>query len=115
MSGWPPRDLPEQEEDAFAMAREYGTSVETIASPEKVWRVWSDMSTWGEWNPNVSTMDWEGGFASGTAGVMNTNAGQHHQMELGDVQPGRSFALHTRGGSGTRFPFHRRIQPPAAN
>ena len=46
------------------MAREYGTSVETIASPEKVWRVWSDMSTWGEWNPNVSTMDWEGGFHS---------------------------------------------------
>jgi len=27
------------------MAREYGTSVETSASPENVWRVWSDMST----------------------------------------------------------------------
>jgi Polyketide cyclase / dehydrase and lipid transport len=35
---------------------EYGTSVETNASPEKVWKIWSDMSTWGAWNPNVSTM-----------------------------------------------------------
>jgi hypothetical protein len=35
---------------------EYGTSVETAALPDKVWKIWSDMSTWGEWNPNVSTM-----------------------------------------------------------
>ncbi len=96
------------------MAREYGTYVETIASPEKVWRVWSDMSTWGEWNPNVSTMDWEGGFASGTTGVMNTRAGQHHKMELVDVQPGRSFALLTSVVPGTGFRFNCRVEPAGA-
>jgi len=74
---------------------EYGTSVDTTASPDKVWKIWSDMSTWGDWNPNVSTMDWQGGFASGTTGVMNTRAGQHHKMRLVDVVPGRSFALET--------------------
>jgi len=96
------------------MAREYGTSVETAASPEKVWRVWSDMSTWGEWNPNVSTMDWQGGFVSGSKGVMNTRAGQHHQMELVDVQPGRSFALVTAVVPGTRFRFNCRVEPAGA-
>src|SRR5438445_12538946 len=96
------------------MAREYGTSVETTASPEKVWRVWSDMSRWGEWNPNVSTMDWEGGFASGTTGVMNTKAGQHHKMELVDVQPGHSFGLLTSVVPGTRFRFNCRIEPAGA-
>jgi uncharacterized protein YndB with AHSA1/START domain len=93
------------------MAREYGTSVETSASPEKVWRVWSDMSTWGEWNPNVSTMDWTGGFVSGSTGVMNTRAGQHHKMQLVDVQPGRSFALLTAVVPGTRFRFNCRVEP----
>jgi hypothetical protein len=96
------------------MAREYGTSVETSASPEKVWRVWSDMSTWGEWNPNVSTMEWQGGFVSGTHGVMNTRAGQHHKMELVDVQQGRSFALLTAVVPGTRFRFNCRIEPKGA-
>ena len=96
------------------MAREYGTYVETIASPEKVWRVWSDMSTWGEWNPNVSTMDWEGGFASGTTGVMNTRAGPHHKMELVDVQPGSSFALLTSVVPGTGFRFNCRVEPAGA-
>ena len=35
---------------------EYGTSVESTAPAAKVWKVWSDMTTWGDWNPNVSTM-----------------------------------------------------------
>ncbi len=74
---------------------EYGTSVDTTASADKVWKIWSDMSTWGDWNPNVSTMDWSGGFQSGTTGVMNTRAGQHHKMKLLDVVPGQSFALET--------------------
>ena len=93
------------------MAREYGTSVETSAAPENVWRIWSDMSTWGDWNPNVATMDWQGGFASGTTGVMNTKAGQHHKMELVDVEPGRSFALLTSVVPGTKFRFNCRIEP----
>lgn len=93
------------------MAREYGTSVESTAPPDKVWKIWSDMSTWGQWNPNVTSMDWQGGFAEGTTGVMNTPAGQHHKMQLVDVQPGRSFALLTSVVPGTRFRFNCRILP----
>jgi uncharacterized protein YndB with AHSA1/START domain len=93
------------------MAREYGTSVETTASPDRVWRIWSDMTTWSQWNPNVTSMDWTGGFASGTSGVMNTPSGQHHKMQLVDVQPGRSFALVTAVVPGTRFRFNCRVEP----
>jgi len=92
------------------MMSEYGTSVETTAPPDKVWKIWSDMSTWGDWNPNVSTMEWEGGFASGTTGIMNTRAGQHHKMKLVDVVPGRSFALETSVVPGTTFRFNCRIE-----
>src|SRR5258705_12875260 len=88
---------------------EYGTSVESKATPEKVWKIWSDMTTWGDWNPNVSTMDWQGGFQSGTTGVMNTRAGQHHNMKLLDVNPGRSFALETAVVPLTYFRFNCRI------
>jgi hypothetical protein len=88
---------------------EYGTSVETTASPDKVWKVWSDMSTWGEWNPNVSTMDWQGAFQSGTTGVMNTRAGQHHKMKLLDVVPQQGFALETSVVPLTTFRFNCRI------
>lgn len=90
---------------------EYGTSVQSSAPAENVWKVWSDMSTWGDWNPNVSTMDWTGGFESGTTGIMNTRAGQHHKMKLVDVTPGHSFALETSVVPGTTFRFNCRIEP----
>ncbi len=93
---------------------EYGTSVETNASADRIWKIWSDMSTWGEWNPNVSTMDWTGGFAAGTEGIMNTRAGQHHKMKLVEVQPGRFFALETSVVPGTRFRFNCRVEPSGA-
>jgi len=89
---------------------EYGTSVASTASPDKVWKIWSDMSTWGDWNPNVSTMDWQGGFVAGTTGVMNTRAGQHHKMRLLDVVSGRSFALETSVVPLTLFRFNCRIE-----
>ena len=95
---------------------EYGTSVTSTASPDKVWKIWSDMSTWGDWNPNVSTMEWQGGFQSGTSGVMNTRPDakgkmMHHKMRLLDVVPGRSFALETSVIPGTTFRFNCRIEP----
>lgn len=93
---------------------EYGTSVETNASPEKVWKIWSDMSTWGDWNPNVSTMNWQGAFASGTNGIMNTRAGQHHKMKLVDAVPGRSFALETSVVPGTTFRFNCQVEGAGA-
>jgi hypothetical protein len=92
---------------------EYGTSVETTASPAQVWKVWSDMSTWGDWNPNVSTMDWTGGFVQDSQGIMNTKAGQHHKMTLAEVKPGRFFALETVVVPLTRFRFNCRVEPGA--
>lgn len=93
---------------------EYGTSVETTASPERVWKIWSDMPTWGDWNPNVSTMDWTGGFVQGSQGIMNTKAGQHHKMTLAEVEPGRFFALETSVVPLTRFRFNCRVEPSSA-
>ena len=90
---------------------EYGTSVLSTASADRVWAIWSDTSTWGEWNPNVSTMDLQGSFASGSTAVMNTRAGQHHKLRIVDVQPGRSFALETNVIPGTMFRFNCRIEP----
>ncbi len=69
---------------------EYGTSVASTASPD---------------------MDWQGGFVSGTTGVMNTRAGQHHKMRLLDVVSGRSFALETSVVPLTLFRFNCRIEP----
>ncbi|HEV7665555.1 MAG TPA: SRPBCC family protein [Chloroflexota bacterium] len=91
----------------------YGRSRQTRAAPETVWRLWSDTSTWHDWNPNVERMEVNGPFINGTTGVMHTPAGQHHQIELTNIQPGHSFDLQTTVIPLTHFTFHCEVVPHA--
>jgi uncharacterized protein YndB with AHSA1/START domain len=93
---------------------EYGTSVVSTAPADKVWKIWSDTSTWGDWNPNVTTMELHGPFATGSTAIMHTKAGQHHKMRIVEVQPGRSFVLETNVIPGTTFRFNCRVEPVGA-
>jgi uncharacterized protein YndB with AHSA1/START domain len=79
-------------------------SVETSASPVAVWKIWSDTSTWQEWNPDVQSMTLNGPFAAGTTGTMKTKQGTR-QIQLTEVEPGRSFRLETTVIPLTRFAF----------
>jgi hypothetical protein len=79
-------------------------SVETSASPAAVWKIWSDTSTWPEWNPDVQSMTLTGPFAAGTSGTMKTKQGTR-QVQLTEVVPGRSFRLETTVIPLTRFVF----------
>jgi polyketide cyclase/dehydrase/lipid transport protein len=88
--------------------------VVSTAPADKVWKIWSDTSTWGEWNPNVSTMELQGQFAAGSTAIMNTKAGQHHKMRIVELQPGRFFALETNVIPGTTFRFNCRVEPVGA-
>ena len=79
-------------------------SVESSASPAAVWKIWSDTSTWAEWNPDVQSMTLNGPFAAGTSGTMKTKQGTR-QVQLTEVVPGRSFRLETTVIPFTRFAF----------
>jgi hypothetical protein len=92
----------------------HGRSRQTRASADAIWRFWSDPSTWHEWNPNVQRMEMNGPFEDGTTGVMHTPAGQHHQIQLNNVRPGRAFDLDTNVIPLTHFRFHCEIAPGAS-
>ncbi|TMD84901.1 MAG: hypothetical protein E6I78_09685 [Chloroflexi bacterium] len=74
-------------------------SVETVASPAAVWRVWSDTTTWPQWNPDVQSM---------------TLDGPSRQVQLTEVVPGRSFRLETTVIPLTRFAFECQVVAGAA-
>jgi hypothetical protein len=68
-------------------------ALETAASPEAVWKTWSDTSTWSAWNPDIEEVNLSGAFASGTTGTMRTKSGGKHNIVLSEVQPNRGFTL----------------------
>lgn len=50
-------------------------SVETTASAESVWRLWSDVTTWGDWNADIERIEISGPFAPASTIAM-TPVGQ---------------------------------------
>jgi uncharacterized protein YndB with AHSA1/START domain len=83
----------------------HGRTLETSASPERVWRLWSDVGTWPAWNPDVEAISLDGPFATGATGSMTTRAGGKHAITLTEVQPGRSFRLETSPAPLSTFTF----------
>ncbi len=88
-------------------------SVETTASPQAAWKIWSDTSTWPEWNPDVQSMTLTGPFAAGTSGTMKTKQGTR-AIQLTEVVAGQSFRLETTVIPLTRFAFECKVSPSAA-
>jgi Polyketide cyclase / dehydrase and lipid transport len=89
----------------------HARSLETSAMPERVWRIWSDTSTWSRWNPDVISISLEGAFASGTTGTMTTRAGGTHSIELEDVQAARTFTIRTSPAPLSTFHFMCEVAP----
>jgi hypothetical protein len=79
--------------------------METSATVEQVWRLWSDPSSWGDWNPDVRELKLNGPFQAGTTGTMYQKSGRVHRITLTNVQPSRSFQLETSPVPLTIFVF----------
>ena len=88
----------------------YERSRETSAAPDRVWQIWSDTSTWPQWNPDIRAITLDGPFVSGTTGSMTTGQGTH-KIHLENVVAGRSFDLVTSPVPATTFRFHCEIAP----
>jgi hypothetical protein len=85
--------------------------MEANASPERVWEIWSDVSTWPQWNPDVVSASIEGPFVAGARGEMTTKAGGRHAITLQSVVAGRSFELETSPVPLGRFHFACEVWP----
>jgi len=56
-------------------------SIETTAAPEAIWRLWSDVPRWPEWNADLERCELSGPFAAGSVITM-TPRGEEEPIEL---------------------------------
>ena len=85
-------------------------SLDTTASPVTVWRVWSDVNHWPDWNPDVISVSLDGPLAVGASGTMTTTT-RTHPIRIVGMEPGRSFQLEARVIPLTRFVFQCEVAP----
>lgn len=59
-------------------------SIETSASPQELWRLWSDVAGWPKWNADIEEIDLSGPFSAGSR-IRMTPIGQE-AIELSIVE-----------------------------
>jgi len=89
-------------------------SLETTAPPATVWRVWSDVNRWPEWNPDMKESRLDGPLKLGATGMINTKSGGKHDVVVTHFQDGRSFELESTALPGTKMAIRATITPSGA-
>src|SRR5258708_314568 len=108
---------------------DYELAVDSTATPEALWAVWSDVAGWPDWNAGVEKIEIDGPFAAGSRFTMTPPGEEPIQMRLLDVIPLVLFTdkmdagdfvvttvhrLEPLPGGGTRIVYRTEITGPAA-
>jgi Polyketide cyclase / dehydrase and lipid transport len=105
-------------------------SIETTASPEAIWRLWSDVAGWPEWNADIDHIEISGPFAAGST-ISMTPIGQDpvelriaeavepdlfvDEANLGDVVVRTIHRIERIEGGRSRVTYRMEISGPAAD
>ena len=70
-------------------------SIETSALPARVWKFFSDVARWKDWNAGIERMEIHGPFAKGTTFTMQPPGQDALTSTLIEVKPNESFTDET--------------------
>ncbi|MEM1035419.1 MAG: SRPBCC family protein [Pseudomonadota bacterium] len=90
------------EETEMSDTRAAGTNkaffheVTTTADPADVWRLWTDVSTWKDWDKGLSDAELDGAFGVGAKGKIIPLSGPSARFDVTEYNEGASYAFETR-------------------
>lgn len=73
----------------------YQHTIETDATPEAVWKLYSDVSTWAAWDDGAEYVQLDGPFVVGSKGVAKFNGQDPFAFALLEVVPNERFTDET--------------------
>jgi uncharacterized protein YndB with AHSA1/START domain len=86
-------------------------TLDTRAAPEVVWRIWTDVNTWPQWNPDMKESRLDGPLRLGATGSINTRSGGKHDVRVTHLDAGRSFELESSAMPMTRMAIRATVTP----
>jgi len=89
-------------------------SKDTDAAPAKVWRIWSDVDRWPDWNPDMKQSRLDGPLRLGTTGMIDTKSGGKHDVVITHYEDGKSFELESTALPGTKMAIRATVTPTEA-
>jgi uncharacterized protein YndB with AHSA1/START domain len=70
---------------------EFEHSVEAPVARERVWALWTDVSSWPSWNPGAGYAALDGPLIEGATGTVHAAGGPTSTLKVLAIEPGRRF------------------------
>ncbi len=68
----------------------------STSNPDRVWDLWTQPNTWGEWDRGLKSATMQGQMALGSVGQIQPMSGPSASFEVVDFNPKQSYAFETR-------------------
>jgi Polyketide cyclase / dehydrase and lipid transport len=67
----------------------------TTASPETIWRLWSDVSNWSRWDTDLEEVTLDGEFTEGAKGALRPEGMESFPFTITRTEPGAGYSDET--------------------
>ncbi len=74
----------------------FSHTMPTSAPPEAIWRVWTDVPNWKQWDKGLREARLEGSFAAGATGELIPDKGPVSKFTITHLVPGESYTFQTK-------------------
>lgn len=74
----------------------FSYSLETIASPAKIWQIWCDVPNWQQWDTGLKSAELLGAFVIGTKGKLTPDKGPKSSFIITELVDGMSYTFKTK-------------------
>jgi len=78
-------------------------TLETTASPQSIWNLWTDVPNWKDWDTELKDSEIDGQFAEGTKGKFIPKKGAKAKFKIVAFESGKSYTFKTKLPLGSLF------------
>lgn len=75
--------------------KHFWNTVETTASPEVIWQIWTDVSGWKTWDSGLKEAEMIGDFALDAKGKIISLEGRKTKFKVVEFEEGKSYTFKT--------------------
>ena len=74
----------------------FSHTISTTATPETIWKIWTDVSNWKQWDRGLKDARLTGVFTTGSKGKLIPDKGPVSTFVITEVSPNKSYSFKTR-------------------
>jgi hypothetical protein len=71
-------------------------TLQTTATPESIWAVWTDVKRWPSWDTELEEASLAGPFALGAQGILKSKGAPPSTFTISQLDMGRSYTFTTK-------------------